>query len=324
MLVVAQRAVVRARRRRPGHRDRGRAPPRAGSAATSTPASAAGCCRTPPGSAATCPPWTFAVEGVTSISVDLHKYAYAPKGTSLLLHRTPGAAAAAVLRVGGLAGLHDAQLDDAVDQVGRPAGRRLGGGRVARRRRATCAPGARRSSRPSTAIVAGHRRRSGRSLLVTHRTRRWSRWRPTARCDVFTVCDEMATRGWYVQPQMSLRRHAADHPPLGERRPRGAARRRVPRRARAPSVDGGAGSRTGGGRPRRGRLHRGPRPAGTHRRRLRRPARRLRAGRRRRRRRAGAARPDGRGQRPPRRRLAGHARGPAGRVPRPAVARPRR
>ena len=35
------------------------------------------------------PPWTFAVEGVTSISVDLHKYAYAPKGTSILLHRTP-------------------------------------------------------------------------------------------------------------------------------------------------------------------------------------------------------------------------------------------
>jgi sphinganine-1-phosphate aldolase len=34
-------------------------------------------------------PWTFAVEGVTSISVDLHKYAYAPKGTSILLHRTP-------------------------------------------------------------------------------------------------------------------------------------------------------------------------------------------------------------------------------------------
>ena len=33
-------------------------------------------------------PWTFAVEGVTSISVDLHKYAYAPKGTSVLLHRT--------------------------------------------------------------------------------------------------------------------------------------------------------------------------------------------------------------------------------------------
>ena len=35
------------------------------------------------------PPWTFAVDGVTSISLDTHKYAYAPKGTSLLLHRTP-------------------------------------------------------------------------------------------------------------------------------------------------------------------------------------------------------------------------------------------
>ena len=34
------------------------------------------------------PTWTFAVEGVTSISADLHKYGYAPKGTSLLLHRT--------------------------------------------------------------------------------------------------------------------------------------------------------------------------------------------------------------------------------------------
>ncbi len=31
-------------------------------------------------------PWDFAVPGVTSISVDLHKYAYTPKGVSLLLH----------------------------------------------------------------------------------------------------------------------------------------------------------------------------------------------------------------------------------------------
>lgn len=36
------------------------------------------------------PPWTFAVDGVTSISLDLHKYAYTPKGASLLLHRDAG------------------------------------------------------------------------------------------------------------------------------------------------------------------------------------------------------------------------------------------
>jgi sphinganine-1-phosphate aldolase len=34
------------------------------------------------------PPFDFAVDGVTSMSVDLHKYAYAPKGVSVLLHRT--------------------------------------------------------------------------------------------------------------------------------------------------------------------------------------------------------------------------------------------
>lgn len=33
------------------------------------------------------PPFAFDVPGVTSVSVDLHKYGYAPKGVSLLLHR---------------------------------------------------------------------------------------------------------------------------------------------------------------------------------------------------------------------------------------------
>lgn len=33
------------------------------------------------------PPWNFAVEGVTSISVDLHKYGYTSKGSGVLLHR---------------------------------------------------------------------------------------------------------------------------------------------------------------------------------------------------------------------------------------------
>ncbi|MCD9155204.1 pyridoxal phosphate-dependent decarboxylase family protein [Aeromicrobium duanguangcaii] len=35
-------------------------------------------------------PWDFAVPGVTSLSVDLHKYAYTPKGVSLLLHADAG------------------------------------------------------------------------------------------------------------------------------------------------------------------------------------------------------------------------------------------
>ena len=34
------------------------------------------------------PPWNFAVDGVTSISVDLHKYGYTAKGASVIVHRT--------------------------------------------------------------------------------------------------------------------------------------------------------------------------------------------------------------------------------------------
>ncbi len=34
------------------------------------------------------PPWDFRVPGVTSISADIHKYGYAPKGISVIMHRT--------------------------------------------------------------------------------------------------------------------------------------------------------------------------------------------------------------------------------------------
>jgi glutamate/tyrosine decarboxylase-like PLP-dependent enzyme len=34
------------------------------------------------------PPWDFRVDGVTTISADIHKLGYAPKGASVLLHRT--------------------------------------------------------------------------------------------------------------------------------------------------------------------------------------------------------------------------------------------
>jgi sphinganine-1-phosphate aldolase len=33
------------------------------------------------------PPWNFAVDGVTSMSVDLHKYGYTAKGASVIMHR---------------------------------------------------------------------------------------------------------------------------------------------------------------------------------------------------------------------------------------------
>lgn len=146
------------------------------------------------------PPWTFAVDGVTSISVDLHKYGYAPKGTSVLLHRTsahrrpqyfahadwpgytmlnstmqstksggPLAGAWAVVQSLGDTGYELLSRDvfEAVDRI--VAG-------------AADIPALRLVAPPDSTLVA----------LATDDS-----------CDPFTVCDEMAARGWYVQPQMS-------------------------------------------------------------------------------------------------------------------------
>ena len=151
-------------------------------------------------------PWTFDVEGVTSISMDLHKYAYTPKGASILLHRTPAlrrsqffanadwpgytmlnstmqstksggplAAAWAVVNAIGDAGYErlSATTFDAVDKLVEAI-----------------------DSTPALRVVV-----APDSTLVALET--------DGSCDVFTIADEMATAGWYVQPQMSF----AGHPP---------------------------------------------------------------------------------------------------------------
>ena len=152
------------------------------------------------------PPWTFAVEGVTSISVDLHKYAYTPKGTSILLHRTPElrrpqffawadwpgytmlnstmqstksggplAAAWAVVQAIGDEGYGDLsrQVFEATDRI--VAG-------------IADIPALRVVAAPDSTLVA----------LACDES-----------CDPFTVCDEMAAAGWYVQPQMAFAGHPA-------------------------------------------------------------------------------------------------------------------
>ena len=113
-------------------------------AATSTPASAAGRCRTCAGSACRCRAFDFSVPGVTSISVDLHKYAYCPEGRLGPAAPRRGAAGAAVLRLRRLARLHDGQPDRRVHPVGRADRGRLRDAAPPRRRRL---PAARRATR---------------------------------------------------------------------------------------------------------------------------------------------------------------------------------
>ena len=265
------------------------------------------------------PPWTFAVEGVTSISVDTHKYAYAPKGTSLLLHRD---AALRKPQFFASAAWPGYTMLNATTQSTRSGGPVAGtwavvehigdDGYLALAERALAAVDAIVAcieGEPALRLVVApglHPRDPGdrRVLRPVHPHRR-------------------AGRARVVRPAAAvLRGRRAEHPPVGERRH--ARARRGVRLGALRLRGGGAGGRPGGRRPRRGRVHRGARPGRARRRRLRRPARRVGARGRVGRRRARAAEPDGGGQRDARRRVAGDAGGAAGGVPRPAPAtRPR-
>ncbi|HVV10590.1 pyridoxal phosphate-dependent decarboxylase family protein [Amycolatopsis sp.] len=148
------------------------------------------------------PAFGFGVEGVTSISVDLHKYAYSPKGVSVLLHanaglrrghyfasaRWPGytmlnttiqstrsggplAAAWAVVRHVG----DEGYLRLAEDTLAAVQGIRAGIEEI---------DGLRVLAEPDSTLIA---------LAAT-----------TDEFDLFTVADEMRERGWYVQPQFAF------------------------------------------------------------------------------------------------------------------------
>ncbi len=148
------------------------------------------------------PPWTFAVDGVTSISVDLHKYGYTPKGVSLLLHRTaalrrshffasadwPGYTMLNSTLQSTKSGGPLAAAWAVAHAIGDDGYRRL----VALARQATLALAEAASGIPGISVVA-----EPDSTLLTLTT--------DDSCDVYTIADEMLARGWFVQPQMGYR-----------------------------------------------------------------------------------------------------------------------
>lgn len=151
-------------------------------------------------------PWTFAVEGVTSISTDLHKYAYAPKGASLLLHRTPGLRRPQYFAHAGWPGY---TMLNATLQSTRS------GGPVAGAWATVQAIGhdgyldlTRRALAATDAIAAGIDALDGLRLVAVPESTLVAAV-ADGTLDVFTVCDEMAARDWFVQPQLSY----GDQPP---------------------------------------------------------------------------------------------------------------
>ena len=144
------------------------------------------------------PPWTFAVPGVTSISVDLHKYGYAPKGTSLLLHREPALRRAQYFAWADWPGY---TMLNSTMQSTKSGGPLAGAWAVLQtlgdEGYATLAG---QAFAAADVIVAGL---SSPLSLVAAPDSTLVAVATDGSCDPFTICDEMAARGWFVQPQMA-------------------------------------------------------------------------------------------------------------------------
>lgn len=147
------------------------------------------------------PLWDFRVDGVTSISADLHKYAYTPKGVSVLLHATPELRRAQFFASADWPGytMLNSTMQSTksggplaaawavVQMIGRDGYRDL----VAATLQGVDDLVAGLGTTPHLHLVA-----SPDSSLVTVET--------DGTCDVFTIADLMLDRSWLVQPQMSF------------------------------------------------------------------------------------------------------------------------
>ncbi|MEV1331273.1 aspartate aminotransferase family protein [Micromonospora costi] len=147
------------------------------------------------------PPFDFTVPGVTSISVDLHKYAYAPKGVSVLLQRDPALRAPQYFAYADWPGYTMVNPTIASTRSGGPIAaayatvRHLGDDgylRLAAVTRDAVAgladavrgvPGLRLVAEPESTVVCFTSTDPG--------------------LDLFVLVDELTVRGWHTQPQLT-------------------------------------------------------------------------------------------------------------------------
>jgi sphinganine-1-phosphate aldolase len=150
------------------------------------------------------PPFDLSVPGVTSISVDLHKYAYAPKGVSILLHRDEALRAAQYFGYADWPGYTMVNPVISSTRSGGPIAaawatlRHIGDdgylALAAKTRDATKAIADAVAKVPDFAVVPRE------STVVAFMS---------SGADLFVLADELAARGWHTQPQF---RHG-DIPP---------------------------------------------------------------------------------------------------------------
>lgn len=141
------------------------------------------------------PPFDFTVEGVTSISVDLHKYGFAPKGVSVLLQRRPELRAAqyyACAKWTGYPVVNSTSLGSkSVAALGAAYALLHHLGRDGYRSRARAMWDATQRLSAVVAATPGLRLLGRADMNLFAFT--------TTEGDVFVLADRMTARGWHVQ-----------------------------------------------------------------------------------------------------------------------------
>lgn len=147
------------------------------------------------------PAFDFAVPGVTSISVDLHKYAYAPKGVSILLHRDPELRKPQYFAHADWPGYTMINPVIASTRSGGPIAaayatlRHLGEDGYLRLAAAT---------RDAVRELADAVRAAGGLRLAAEPESTAICFTATdPKLDLFVLVDELAARGWHTQPQLA-------------------------------------------------------------------------------------------------------------------------
>ena len=150
------------------------------------------------------PPFDLSVPGVTSISMDFHKYAYAAKGASVLLYRSAELRRHQFFASAGWTGY--TQINPVVQST-------RGGGPLAAAWATLHFLGedgflelARRIRTATHRLMDGIEAIDGLRLSV--RSEMCLLSFVCEGFDLFHLIDEMKLRGWYVQPQLSFRHYA--------------------------------------------------------------------------------------------------------------------
>lgn len=151
------------------------------------------------------PPWDFRVPGVTSLSVDLHKYAYAPKGSSLLLFADAAYRLHSYFAYSDWPGYPVVNTTMQSTKSGAPMAaawaviRAIGAGGYAR-----LVADARRATAAIVAAVEGIDGLQVVGVPATTLVALGADPEADNPVDPFVLADRMKARGWFIQPQPSV------------------------------------------------------------------------------------------------------------------------